>query len=51
MASSYHAYAFKSKHSGTEEQWVFLPPCDYRKVVGIRHVLQKTEKKEKETVL
>lgn len=46
MADSYHSYAFKSKHSSAKKQWVFLPAGHYWKVVGIWHVLQKTEKKK-----
>lgn len=48
MAHSYHSYAFKSKHSSTKKQWVFLPTSHNWKVVGIWHVLQKRKKKEKE---
>lgn len=47
MANSYHSYAFKSKHSSTKKQWVFLPTGHNWKVVGIWHVLQKRKKKEK----
>lgn len=51
MANSHHSYAFKSKHSSTKKQWVFLPTGHNWKIVGIWHILQKRERKKKETKL